>query len=73
MPRCIRSGWGTRQPWLRQLVEYWLHGYDWRRTEAELNALARTRAPRTGADHPSAPRTRTPSVPPPALVHQVYI
>ncbi|MWA16022.1 epoxide hydrolase family protein [Streptomyces sp. BA2] len=32
-------GWGTPQPWLRQLVEHWLHRYDWRRTEAELNAL----------------------------------
>lgn len=30
---------GTPQPWLRQLVEHWLHRYDWRRTEAELNAL----------------------------------
>ncbi|MFB7312559.1 epoxide hydrolase family protein [Streptomyces sp. NPDC056192] len=32
-------GWGTPQPWLRRLVEHWLHRYDWRRTEAELNAL----------------------------------
>ncbi|WP_181786226.1 epoxide hydrolase N-terminal domain-containing protein [Streptomyces phytophilus] len=31
--------WGTPQPWLRRLVEHWLHRYDWRRTEAELNAL----------------------------------
>lgn len=31
--------WGTPQPWLRQLVEHWLHRYDWRRTEAELNVL----------------------------------
>jgi epoxide hydrolase len=28
---------GTPQPWLRRLVEHWRHGYDWRRTEAELN------------------------------------
>nr|WP_240451072.1 epoxide hydrolase [Streptomyces sp. 11-1-2] len=31
-------GWGTPQPWLRRLVEHWLYRYDWRRTEAELNA-----------------------------------
>ncbi|WP_232236277.1 epoxide hydrolase family protein [Nocardia sp. BMG51109] len=30
---------GTPQPWLRRLVEHWLHRYDWRRTEAELNAI----------------------------------
>lgn len=30
---------GTPQPWLRRLVGHWLHQYDWRRTEAELNAL----------------------------------
>lgn len=30
---------GTPQPWLRRLVDHWLHHYDWRRTEAELNAL----------------------------------
>ncbi|GAA2067860.1 epoxide hydrolase [Streptomyces albiaxialis] len=30
---------GTPQPWLRRLVAHWLHRYDWRRTEAELNAL----------------------------------
>ncbi|MGW7752632.1 epoxide hydrolase family protein [Streptomyces violaceusniger] len=32
-------GWGTPQPWLRRLVEQWLYRCDWRRTEAELNAL----------------------------------
>lgn len=32
-------GWGTPQPWLRRLVEHWLYRCDWRRTEAELNAL----------------------------------
>ncbi|MFW5418793.1 alpha/beta fold hydrolase [Nocardiopsis sp. CNT-189] len=30
---------GTPQPWLRALVEHWLHRYDWRATEAELNAI----------------------------------
>ncbi|MEU3270920.1 epoxide hydrolase [Saccharomonospora sp. NPDC006951] len=30
---------GTPQPWLRELVRYWLRDYDWRRTERALNAL----------------------------------
>ncbi|XVQ10853.1 epoxide hydrolase family protein [Spirillospora sp. CA-255316] len=31
--------WGTPQHWLRDLVDHWLRHYDWRATEAELNAL----------------------------------
>lgn len=31
--------WGTPQSWLRELVDHWVHHYDWRRTETELNAL----------------------------------
>ena len=31
--------WGTPQPWLRNLVDHWLHRYDWRATQAELNDL----------------------------------
>ena len=35
------SGWdyGTEQTFLRSVVERWADGYDWRSTEAELNAL----------------------------------
>ena len=35
------AGWdyGTDQASLRDLVEYWRDGYDWRATEARLNAL----------------------------------
>ncbi|HEX5858028.1 MAG TPA: epoxide hydrolase [Microbacterium sp.] len=31
--------WGTPVPALRALVDRWRHGYDWRATEARLNAL----------------------------------
>ncbi|CAM3350943.1 epoxide hydrolase family protein [Stackebrandtia soli] len=36
------AGWdyGVNREWLRELVEYWRHGYDWRRHEARLNAVA---------------------------------
>ncbi len=30
---------GTDPDYLRELVEYWRHGFDWRAQEAELNAL----------------------------------
>lgn len=30
---------GVEQTYLRELVEYWQHGYDWRTQEAELNAF----------------------------------
>lgn len=34
------DGWDTGVPtaWLRELVEYWRTGYDWRAAEAQLNA-----------------------------------
>ncbi|HEX4015222.1 MAG TPA: epoxide hydrolase [Frankiaceae bacterium] len=34
-------GWeqGTERDFLRQLLDYWQHGYDWRATEARLNAI----------------------------------
>ena len=31
-------GYGLPQPRLRELAEYWRHGYDWRKQEAEFNA-----------------------------------
>jgi microsomal epoxide hydrolase len=39
-------GWryGTDLAWLRELCGYWLEGYDWRRSEARLNALPMRRA-----------------------------
>ena len=30
--------YGTSVGFMRELVDYWAHGYDWRRTEASLNA-----------------------------------
>ena len=40
-PDEIGSDWqyGTDRTWLRSLVEYWLHEFDWRAQEARLNAL----------------------------------
>lgn len=31
--------YGTDQVFLRDVIEHWLHRYDWRRTEAEINAV----------------------------------
>lgn len=35
------AGWeyGTDQTFLKAVVEHWLHRYDWRRVEAEVNAI----------------------------------
>lgn len=35
------AGWayGTSLPYLQRLAEYWAHGYDWRKHEAQLNDL----------------------------------
>jgi len=35
------AGWdyGTDQAFLKSVVDHWLHRYDWRRVEAEVNAL----------------------------------
>nr|WP_216638758.1 alpha/beta fold hydrolase [Mycobacterium asiaticum] len=35
------AGWdyGTEQAFLKNLVDHWLHRYDWRATEAEVNAI----------------------------------
>ena len=35
---------GTNQNYLRELVDYWLHRFDWRQQEAALNAFAHFRA-----------------------------
>ncbi|MGH9092971.1 MAG: epoxide hydrolase family protein, partial [Acidimicrobiales bacterium] len=39
------TGWEAGMPvaYLRELVAYWLDGYDWRRQEARLNELAHAR------------------------------
>jgi pimeloyl-ACP methyl ester carboxylesterase len=35
---------GASRPFMMQLVDYWRHGYDWRREEAALNRFAHGRA-----------------------------
>ena len=46
------SGWtyGTNLAYMRELVDYWLNGYDWRRQEAELNRLPQFIAAVDGLD-----------------------
>lgn len=61
---------GTPQPWLRELVEYWLHGYDWRRTEAELNAMPQVVGEFAGLRvHAFEVRSRHPGARPLLLCH----
>ena len=31
--------YGTNLDYLRELADYWLHSYDWRRHEQEINAF----------------------------------
>lgn len=31
------GGFGVRESWLREMVDYWVDDYDWRKTEAEMN------------------------------------
>jgi hypothetical protein len=39
-------GWdyGTNLSYMKELVDYWQHGYDWRKHEAKLNQFAQFRA-----------------------------
>ena len=41
------AGWayGTDPDYLRELMDYWREGYDWRAREARLNELPHFRAP----------------------------
>ncbi|MCC6716650.1 MAG: epoxide hydrolase [Acetobacteraceae bacterium] len=43
-------GWGTSLPWLRDLAQYWRHGFDWRAQEARLNTLPQFIATIDGQD-----------------------
>lgn len=62
--------WGTPQPWLRELREHWLHSYDWRATEAELNALPQTLTDAAGLRlHAFHVRSRHPQARPLLLCH----
>src|SRR5262249_5322328 len=50
--RAPGEGWkaGTDRNYLRELVEHWRSGYDWRAQEADLNALPQFTARAGGAD-----------------------
>lgn len=40
-PQAVAAGWGsgTDVTYMKKLVDYWLHSYNWRKHEAELNKL----------------------------------
>lgn len=46
------AGWaiGTNLDYLKNLTEYWINGYDWRKAEAELNALGNFKVELDGVD-----------------------
>lgn len=43
-PLPVADGAGVSVPYLRQLLDYWRNGFDWRAREADLNALPHYRA-----------------------------
>ncbi|MFC6884168.1 MULTISPECIES: epoxide hydrolase family protein [Actinomadura] len=61
--------WGTPQPWLRDLVHHWLHRYDWRSTEAELNELPQVVTETDPAVHAFHVPSRNPRAMPLLLCH----
>lgn len=42
--------YGTDLAWMRKLTDYWLHQFDWRAQEAQLNALPLFSVPLSGID-----------------------
>src|SRR6478672_3130748 len=46
------AGWnyGTNPQYLRELVEYWQHGFDWRKQEALLNSFPQFTTTINGTD-----------------------
>jgi microsomal epoxide hydrolase len=42
--------YGTSLAFMRELVDYWRHGYDWRKTEAALNTLPQYKTSINGID-----------------------
>ena len=42
--------YGTDVGYLRQLIEYWRNGFDWRAEEARLNAFPQYKVPLCGID-----------------------
>jgi len=41
---------GTSVSYLKELIDYWLHGFDWRAQEAKLNAFRQFTVPMAGID-----------------------
>jgi len=41
---------GTSVAYLKELIDYWLHGFDWRAQEAKLNAFRQFTVPMAGID-----------------------
>jgi pimeloyl-ACP methyl ester carboxylesterase len=46
------AGWamGTNLDYMKRLTDYWINGYDWRRAEADLNALGNFKVEIDGVD-----------------------
>ncbi len=66
------AGWeyGTNLAYMKDLVDYWQHRYDWRRHEATLNAFAQFRAEVDGVGiHFVHERSRGPDPTPILLLH----
>src|SRR5260370_28083699 len=64
------AGWdyGTDQDTLRDLVDYWRDGYDWRATESRLNELEQATTKIDGQhNHFLHLRSPQPPAPPPRL------
>ena len=53
-PDFANDGWGygVNGAYLREIAEHWLHRYDWRAQEAEMNRLANFRVEIEGDAHP---------------------
>lgn len=71
-PDAIADDWasGTDAGWLRAICDYWQHGYDWRRHEAELNRFDQFRAEVDGETlHFIHQRSPEPGARPLLLIH----
>ncbi|MCB2076052.1 MAG: epoxide hydrolase [Novosphingobium sp.] len=42
---------GTSQPYLRGVIDYWIHDFDWKKMEDGLNAFSHYRIPVDGRNH----------------------
>jgi len=66
------DGWsrGTNQSYMKELVDYWMNQYDWRKHEAELNRLDHYKAAVDGVDiHFVHQRSGRPDAVPLLLIH----